>query len=302
MKKIANLAELVSLFNAGKLKGFFDIEDPLYRAGPGISQSDIKNIIYPNTPMDYKRALSISTPPTEAMLIGTATHLGVFQPDEYAKQVVAEKKYDRRTKEGKAQAAEFEEAAKGKIIVPESVEDNIFKMAENVNKHEYLEPFLKNPDDNVIELTGYFYWCDLFLKFKADCVNISTQTIFELKTTTIGHEYAFRNSIRDYGYDIQAAMYLKAMKLITGKDFNFKWIVVEKKPPLHQVYLYRPSEKMLEHAEYKLIDALNLIKDCEATGYWPGPPKEPQEIDFKWYPKTTGEEENGEEEWFDDFV
>jgi|GEM_PF-1549388 len=280
---IETIEQVNDLHLSGKLLNKFHvIDNQVYHDSFGVSHSNIKEIFDPCTPQNFKIKLKTEREQTEAMKIGTACHMAVFDFDDFVKKVKAEPEVNKRTKAGKEELAKFYDENREKLILAPNDLDRIEGIAESVQNNEIVSKLLNDSQHNLIEMAAWFKWHNVICKFKPDFFNIKKNLIIDLKTTNAGHFSAFQKSIRDYNYDTQAALYLRGMKEITGNDYRFLWIVVEKFPP-YNVYLWYPAERMLDQAELKLINALELISDCEENKFWPGVPKEALEIDFTNY-------------------
>jgi len=114
--------------------------------------------------------------------------------------------------------------------------------------------------------------------------------LYDLKTTagSVNPE-ALTRTVADYGYDVQAAHYLRVWKEATGEDRRFRFVFVEKKAPYEVgvVELYadgtmRPASNYeadealtgdwFADAEQKLSRARRQWRECLDTGVWPGYP------------------------------
>ena len=114
--------------------------------------------------------------------------------------------------------------------------------------------------------------------------------LYDLKTTAGSvHPDALARTVADYGYDVQAAHYLRTWKEATGEDRKFRFIFVEKTPPfevgvieLYDDGLSRPasdyasdeplSGDWFADAEQKLSRARKQWRACLDSGVWPGYP------------------------------
>jgi len=95
--------------------------------------------------------------------------------------------------------------------------------------------------------------------------------IVDLKTTDDASPDAFARKVANYDYDFQAAYYsaiLAQTEQIEVPPFWF-WIAVEKTAPYTSV-VYSATE-WTQSGEEKMIRALDLYKECKATGQWPQP-------------------------------
>jgi len=273
------LEELRALARDGKLhRQFFQLDDSVYRDGPGLSHSDIKEIFEPKTPQNFRAKLGKTREPTDAMKIGSATHLGILQHEEFLKRVRVLPDINRRTKAGKEEYENFHAENADKIILKNDDLERIEGMAEKVLNHPRLSGLINNPH-NMIEHCGYLNIDKTLCKFKPDLLNAKLGLIVDIKTTQSGHYHAFRREISDYCYDSQAAFYCHCAKEIFQCDFQFMWLAIEKFPPF-DVYLYYPAPRMVSRAMEKVFDALSLIDKCYRENNFPGVAVEAREIDF----------------------
>lgn len=114
--------------------------------------------------------------------------------------------------------------------------------------------------------------------------------LYDLKTTAGSvHPDALAKTVADYGYDVQAAHYLRTWKEATGEDRRFRFIFVEKTAPfevgvveLYADYAGRPASDYagdeaftgdwFADAEQKLARARRQWRACLDSGVWPGYP------------------------------
>jgi exodeoxyribonuclease VIII len=119
------------------------------------------------------------------------------------------------------------------------------------------------------EVSGFFDFEGVPCKFRTDFMLPDQHIILDLKTTKRGHERAFKNSVLDFSYHSQAAFYLTAMAEITGQSWaDFIWIAIESTPP-YKIYLYEPDTRWLIEGHKLCTDAINLYKECLASGSYP---------------------------------
>lgn len=95
--------------------------------------------------------------------------------------------------------------------------------------------------------------------------------IDDLKTARSAHPDKWTRSMFDHGYDVQAVMYRRGVKALTGVEPEFRFVVVEKEPPF-ALSVISPGPDVLELAERKVDHALALWARCLATDRWPAYP------------------------------
>lgn len=230
-----------------------------YHADPAISASHLHAVAA--SPYHYwKRYLDPNRPPIEptaAMRLGTLVHCAVLEPDELALRYAIAP--DRRTKEGKAAAAEFEAA--GIEPVPAADMATAIAMRDAVRSHPDAAALLK---DGKAEQS--FWWDDQLSGLRCKCRPdwMTGNTLVDLKTTTDASPRGFAKSVAHWRYHVQADHYLCGTPMS-----HFVFIVVEKTYPF-AVGVYRLDSDAMDHAITLRRQNLQTIADCRAIAEWPG--------------------------------
>lgn len=101
-------------------------------------------------------------------------------------------------------------------------------------------------------------------------------TLDDLKTTSrcARGEVWSKRALYDQGAEIQAAMHLRGVRALTGRDAQWRWVVVETSPPYALSVIY-PSAAVLALGDEKVDRALALWRQCLATDEWPAYSREP---------------------------
>lgn len=248
--------------------GLYTIPEEVYRPYPALNHSNLKNLFPPKTPLDFKFHLERPGKRSESMDFGSAVHLAVFESSRIEELICVAPDCDRRTAKGKEQYAEFKELAKGKFILSQDELDSVFWIVDAVNRNPLIQSILS--DSPLFETAGIFSWGDVECKLKVDALIPNQRLIIDLKTTQAAHERAFAHSVHEYNYHTQAEFYMTGLEFLTGDVWeDFLWIAVESKAP-HHIYLYEPEKLWLVTARDMIANAIELYKDCESTGIWPG--------------------------------
>lgn len=103
-----------------------------------------------------------------------------------------------------------------------------------------------------------------------------TGRIIDYKTTGVSLD-AFNKQASKFGYDLQAAMYLRIAAEIGNKS-EWLFLVQETHAP-YPVQLFMPTLEFLEVGRMKFYQALNIWSESLITGDWPGYPKDIQLLD-----------------------
>ena len=80
-------------------------------------------------------------------------------------------------------------------------------------------------------------------------------------------------------YDFQAGWYASAAEAVYGKPARFVFVAVERNAP-YTVDMFEVPDFMLEEAKLKNRAALEALKDCKASNYWPAPKPKLKKLDY----------------------
>jgi len=109
-----------------------------YHRGPGISKSHL-DAIKSGSPRHYwYKYLNPDRErdqPTAAMVMGSAVHSAILEPDLFPSEVIESPEFDRRTKAGKAEYEAFQTANKGKIVLPPEDYATCLSIRDAVHQH-----------------------------------------------------------------------------------------------------------------------------------------------------------------------
>ena len=158
-----------------------------------VSNSMLNNLTG-KSPEYFRFMMDNPQPATPAMKFGSAIHMNVLQPEEFNKHYVVSPKFDKRTKQGKADYAEF-------------TNNNMFKTVISENEYELIEQMtskLMRDSDAKTLLNGGFKeqiiaWenqeHDVKCRGMLDVYREDVGIIVDLKTTQDSSYYGFANSV-----------------------------------------------------------------------------------------------------------
>jgi len=240
-----------------------------YHAHPAVGHSGLLRIM--RSPAHFFEYLFNPPAPTPAMEFGTAVHTAVLEPKNFERDYTVAPKFDRRTKEGKAQAEAWAAENAGKTALSADQMAAIQKMVANVQAHTGAARLLAH---GLAEMSGF--WIDqdagIECKCRPDFLSMDGETvvgIVDVKTCVDASADGFARAVANFGYDVQAAFYQDGVKALTGKELPFYFIAVEKDPP-YAVAAYKASDEMIEVGRAKYRAALQLLKWCRENESWPG--------------------------------
>lgn len=218
---------------------------------------------------------------TAAMALGSATHFGVLEPDEFDATYVKSPKWDMRTKKGKEAAAEFALEHEGKERLTEPEWDLVMGMQDAVWSHPMACAMLSGTGINETSVV----WTDpaTGMRCKARPDRITTfdgwHHVIDLKTTKDASRREFSRQIANLKYHWQAAHYLDGLGLIAPASRCFTFLAVENTPP-HAVAIYTLDENDIDQGRAELAKVVAAIADAERANVWPGYPSEVSEINL----------------------
>jgi len=232
----------------------------IYHAHDSISNSGLKLI--GRSPAHFNQ--QPKREPTRSMIIGSALHMAVLEPDLfYETYMLLHGCEDRRSKDYKDAKEQFGEEfvlVSSECSKVEGISESLWsKFGEllSLPGHNELSGFVADPETGVM------------CRHRFDKLTKCGIAI-DLKTTVDARSDAFSRSIHTYGYNQQAAFYSDQYEWITGNQLtDFIFIAIESESP-YAAKLYRIGSQSLEIGREQYRAALNRYAECKASGFWPG--------------------------------
>lgn len=196
---------------------------------------------------------------TKALSLGTAIHAALLEPEKFVASytICPESCSDKRTKAYKEWSANL---ADGVEVLSSADADTIEKIVQHIERDAVARRLIEAKgeveqmktwtSDNGVQCRG------LFDKM------IGSNTLVDIKTTQDALPWAFRSTLGDYRYDLQAAHYMEG----TGAE-NFFFVVVETSCPW-RVRTYQLGAKSLAFAESQRRHLLDEYKTRIVSGDW----------------------------------
>lgn len=243
----------------------YDMPEGVYRAIPALGSSDVKALL--RSPAHYRAGLEDESEATDAQALGTAVHLAVLEPERFEREVVTAPKFDRRTTAGKADAAEFERANAGRLILPGDAYDTCCRVRDAVRGHPAAGMLLADGASEVV-----LQWADEATgtpcKARLDRL-LPDHTVVDLKTARDASPAGFARAIGQYRYAMQEAHYRAGARVALGVEPPlFAFIAAETAPP-YAVGVYVLDDEALQAAEARVAEALARHAECRAADRWP---------------------------------
>lgn len=219
---------------------------------------------------------------SETFDLGTAAHAYILEGDESRYHIVdatylsGPRKGEQVTDWTAKGAQEQRDVARaaGKIpMLPKHIE-NVRTMSKAVRAQlaaftDTPAPLTNGKPEQVLVWfePDHGVWC----KSRLDWLHDDYSTIDDLKTTTTAQPDAFTRALYGRGGDLQAAMYLRGLKAITGVDATFRYIVAENSYPF-AVSVCALGPEALAHASDQVEQAIQKWAQCLKADHWPGYP------------------------------
>lgn len=267
--------------------GFHHIPDAEYHALRFCSKHSL-DVLHHSTPMHLLHERENPTPPTEAMLLGSAVHCLLLEPTEFERRHPVAGKCCKSTAKGdpckNTGVAMLEgqwycgvhikgfgqHADRPDGAISDEQYVAVTKMRDAVIKHASAEKLLSMVGEN--ELAAIWERDGITCKLKADGYRESHRLpgiIFDIKTTASASRAEFERSIANYGYHRQAAWYLDGFARLGRPVENFVFICVEKAAP-YGVAVYRLLDDAIEIGRAENDRLFALYAECERSNNWPG--------------------------------
>lgn len=252
--------------------GVYDIPAEQYHRDPveggSLSSTGARRLLE-MPPARWRYEQAHPTPPSAAMVLGTAVHTLVLGAG--AKVVAVEAKSWR----GKAaEEARRDIEAAGGVALLRTEYDRAVAMADAVRAHplasQVFTPERGTAEQAIVwrdDETGV--WRRALVDHMPHESTAGLHILADLKTTQDASPRAVAKTVANFGYHQQAAFYLDGYRAVRGGDPAFLFVFVEKDPP-HLVSVVELDQPALIVGRELNRRALNLFAECQASGVWPG--------------------------------
>ncbi|ARD42500.1 PD-(D/E)XK nuclease-like domain-containing protein [Actinomyces gaoshouyii] len=191
------------------------------------------------------------------LTLGTGTGLHVVQADSW------------RTKAARTERDDALTAGLTPLLEVEF--EQVQAMHDTLTSHPIAGPLFERAD-RVCEAS--LYWTDpateVACRARPDWWSQDRTLVVDLKTTSKSADPAdFGRLAAQYGYHLQAAWYLEAVRAVTGVEASFVHVVQETTPP-YLVSVVQLNAEALQVGAEQADRARRLYANCQATGQWPG--------------------------------
>ena len=238
-----------------------------YRSHPAVSRSELFKIT--ESPEKFKFYKDNPPEPTPALIFGQAFHKLTLEPETFNEEFAVIPDCDRRTKTGRELFREFEESAQDKILITEEEYLKASLMRDSILKNPLAAKLLSG------EREKPFFWIDEMTGEECKCrpdnmLRLSDMNILvDLKSAARADTESFMRDSIKYGYDFQSAMYSEGVKINTGKEWVFVFLVVEKEPPF-AINILQADPVFVRRGYDIFRELIGIYHDCKLSGNWYG--------------------------------
>jgi len=232
-----------------------------YHAYAGISKSGLD--LVSRSPAHY--AYRSPNEPTRAMVIGSATHAAILEPEVFAKQYMLLRDVtDRRTSAYKQAVEQF--GADNVLTGTEA--DSVTGMQAALQLNHAAKQRLSAEGWTELACFATDPVTGVLVKCKFDKLTRELLSV-DLKTTQDLREFA--KSVANYRYHVQAAFYSDVFEWATGEQLKgFEFLAVEKDAP-NASRIFVLDTPSFDYGRKLYREALSTYAECLKNDEWPMP-------------------------------
>ena len=226
-----------------------------YFKSPAISQSMIKLLLKNRKTFYYKYILKqYEDAETQALKEGKAFDLLLTEPENFTKEFTILEGVKTTTKPKHITDYQYNKMLGMKKELLNYKDENNITIREIFKNGTYQEELYWNDE---------YSWLDC--RAKLDWISNDKKTIIDIKTTSSID--GIKWDMFSYGYDIQAAMYTRAIKQLYNIDADFIFLFVSKSSPYNVARISLSPETLLE-ATRKLEYGFDLYNEYMISNEW----------------------------------
>ncbi len=242
---------------------------------PPINQSALKVAWKKGWRYFYASEIARTVPkkPESYFAVGTAIHTFLLEPSKFNERVleIPKEVLGKGDKKNTTAWDNYEAENKGKVLLKPAEMQQVLACVESITHHPAAMEILAAPAHIEQPITA-----DIFGVTAKGIPDIAIKrggVVVDVKSTEAVDELEFKQQIKKYGYDIQAAWYLELCSAFYKKEYtNFVFIAVEKQPPYRCRCYYLGGDYLRDGreeaqklaAEYARRYAANdWLEDCD---------------------------------------
>lgn len=236
---------------------------PDYQARPEISCSDLKAI--GQDPARWRWDAENPKDPTDAMILGSAVHGYVLEPDNPSNGIVETEHDSWRTADAKAIKTQALAAGGYPLRAQDVAVAKV--MATSLRANPRVARIMSSGTAEVS-----FFGLEGFtpMRGRLDWINPDARTILDVKIAESVNPHDFARVAYDKGYHLSAAHYLDYVAAHYGdapEAWTFVWAIVGKHAPFEAIDA-EPSPMMLDLGRLQKSRSLWRYQHCMESGHW----------------------------------
>ncbi len=245
----------------------YDFPESEYHALASVGSSTVKSMAI--SPAYYRQQqIAMEAKDKTAFAVGSMFHAAILEPEKENLFIAKPEGLDRRTREGKAAWAEFEELSEGRTILSTKDYENCIAMIDSFRQTNAYKKMFAGDIKTEVSIFNNERKCrfDLLKKSpKGFYVAYDLKTAAELPQNEIEWQRFFIK----WGYHIQHAWYCEVARRAGIEVKAFHFAVVCKKPPYDYAVVTLDND-FIELGEIKAEQAYQLYLRCNKEDRWPG--------------------------------
>jgi hypothetical protein len=255
--------------------GVYDLPADVYHSDPvpdgSISSSGAKLLLPPNAPAKFRWTVENGTEHREVFDYGNAAHTLVLGSGPPIREVEAD-----NWRGGAAKLERADAYAAGEVPLLTEDVAHVRGMAAALLKHPLasalFDPASGRPEQSLFWRNPEFEtWQRCRLDWLPDPRESGRVIMADYKTTASADPKSCAKSMANYSYNMQAAWNLDLARELglAGEDASMMFVFQEKTPP-YLVTVAECDPEALMWARRKNRKALDIYRECVASGRWPG--------------------------------
>jgi hypothetical protein len=190
---------------------------------------------------------------------GSYAHSLILEPHKIEEEYRFFPGFSKRGKEWD----EFKESHKGFYILSKAQKVRTEDLVQGYHNNEVAKTLMIGTDK---ELTCLVEIDGVKIKVRADAIHLDAGYIVDVKTTGFSAEHgSFKMTIKQFGYDLSAALYSMAFSKHLNKPFDFYFLVLSKQDGACEVF--KTSRETMENGMAQVREAIRLYKKYTENGW-----------------------------------
>lgn len=242
----------------------------------GVVSTGVIKMLATQTPAHYRSWLdSGDDAATPSMLLGTALHACVLEPDVFSSRFFV-KDFDLRTKDGKARQAELLSSYPLATFIDAETFDTVRYMRDALAAHPTASSLMFGHENESTVL-----WEDsrsgLQCKSRPDVRARKFGVLADLKSTDNASPRAFARTMANFLYHVQAEHYLQGERAVGHGDMDFVFVAQERIKP-YAIGIYQADRESLNRARDIRDEAMAVMTECLCYDRWDAYPTDIQTL------------------------